>query len=155
MDLRVYVFLLVWKESACNAGDLGSIPGLGRSSGKGKATHSSILAWRIPWIVKSMGLQRVRHNWVAFTFIFHFSLENHQLYHLNYYLYLLFFFCDFNYIYPVPHHFNLLCVLMYILCILSLYLSILYLMQTFLSQVGQTLRFFKLYGKVFFPSIWL
>jgi len=29
---------------------------------KGKATHSSILAWRIPWTVQSMGLQRVRHN---------------------------------------------------------------------------------------------
>ena len=27
---------LVGKESACNAGDLGSIPGLGRSPGKGK-----------------------------------------------------------------------------------------------------------------------
>ena len=27
---------------------------------KGKATHSSILAWRIPWIVQPMGLQRVR-----------------------------------------------------------------------------------------------
>ena len=26
---------------------------------KGKATHSSILAWRIPWIVLSMGSQRV------------------------------------------------------------------------------------------------
>ena len=26
----------VGKESACNAGDLGSIPGLGRSSGRGK-----------------------------------------------------------------------------------------------------------------------
>ena len=81
----------VGKESACNAGDPGSIPGLGRSPGeeigyplqyscaslvaqlvknlpamqetwfqslgwkdsleKGKATHSSILAWRIPWAV--------------------------------------------------------------------------------------------------------
>ena len=72
------------KESACNAGDPGSIPGSGRSAGegigyplqsswaslvaqlvknlpamqedpleKGKATHSSILAWR---------LQRVGHN---------------------------------------------------------------------------------------------
>ena len=81
----------VAKESACNAGDPGSIPGSGRSSGegigyplqyswgslvaqlvqnspampetwvrslgwedpleKGKATHSSILAWRIPWTV--------------------------------------------------------------------------------------------------------
>ena len=78
----------VGKESVCGAGDLGSIPGLGRSTGegtgslleyswaslvaqlgknpptmpetwvlsqgwedpleKGKATHSSLLAWRIP-----------------------------------------------------------------------------------------------------------
>ena len=30
------------KESACNAGDLGSIPGLERSLEKGMATHSSI-----------------------------------------------------------------------------------------------------------------
>ena len=29
---------------------------------KRKAAHSSILAWRIPWTVHSMGLQRVRHN---------------------------------------------------------------------------------------------
>ena len=29
---------------------------------KGKATHSNILAWRIPWPVQSMGLQRVRHD---------------------------------------------------------------------------------------------
>ena len=82
---------LAGQESTCNAGDPGSIPGLGRSTGegidyplqyswtslvaqlvnnmptmweawvqslgwedsleKGKATHSSILAWRIPWTV--------------------------------------------------------------------------------------------------------
>ena len=36
------------KESACNAGDLGSIPGSGRSPEKGMATHSSILVWEIP-----------------------------------------------------------------------------------------------------------
>ena len=29
---------------------------------KGKATHSSFLAWRIPWTLSSMGSQRVRHN---------------------------------------------------------------------------------------------
>jgi len=29
---------------------------------KGKATHSSILAWKIPWTVQSMGLQRVGHD---------------------------------------------------------------------------------------------
>ena len=56
------------KESACNAGDLDSIPGLGRSPGeKGMATHSSILAWRIPWTeesggLESTGLQRVKHD---------------------------------------------------------------------------------------------
>ena len=33
------------KESACNVGDLGLIPWLGRSPGEG------ILAWRIPWTV--------------------------------------------------------------------------------------------------------
>ena len=34
---------------------------------KGKATHSSILAWTIPWTLQSMGSQRVRHNWATFT----------------------------------------------------------------------------------------
>ena len=38
----------VGKESAYNAGDLGLIPGLGRSPGEVN-THSSIPAWRIPW----------------------------------------------------------------------------------------------------------
>ena len=44
------------------------IPGSGRSLlEEGMATHSSILAWRIPWIeepsgLQSMGLQRVRHD---------------------------------------------------------------------------------------------
>ena len=37
------------KEPACNAGDPGSMPGLGRFLEKGMGTHSSILAWRIPW----------------------------------------------------------------------------------------------------------
>ena len=98
------------KESACNAGDPGSIPGSGRSAGegigypgqccwaslvaqlvknppaaqtwvrslsweypleKGKATHPSILAWRIPWTeepggLQSMGLQsRTRLKWLS------------------------------------------------------------------------------------------
>ena len=35
---------------------------------KGKATHSSILAWRIPWTVQSIGSQRVGHNF-PFTII--------------------------------------------------------------------------------------
>ena len=44
------------KESACNMGDLSSIPGLGRSPGEGNS-HSSILAWEIPWTEESGGLQ--------------------------------------------------------------------------------------------------
>ena len=34
---------------------------------KGKATYSSILAWRIPWTVYPWGC-RVRHDWATFTF---------------------------------------------------------------------------------------
>ena len=45
------------KESACNAGDPGSIPESGRSlEEEGMATHSSVLAWRIPWTEESGGL---------------------------------------------------------------------------------------------------
>ena len=46
-------------ESACNAGDPGSIPGLGRSPGEvnGMTSHSSILAWRIQWTEEPGGLQ--------------------------------------------------------------------------------------------------
>ena len=39
---------LAGKESACNVGDLGLIPGLGRSPGEREATHCSILAYS-PW----------------------------------------------------------------------------------------------------------
>ena len=51
------------KESACSEGDLG----LRRSLEKEMATHSSIFAWRNPWIEEPGGLpskrsQRVRHN---------------------------------------------------------------------------------------------
>ena len=65
-------------ESACSAGDMGLIPGLGRSSREEMAIHSSILAWRIPWTeepgeLQSMGLQRVRHNLVTNTFTFNIS----------------------------------------------------------------------------------
>ena len=60
----------VGKESACNVGDTGSIPGSGRSPGGGMATHCSILAWKIPWTVESGGLQskwsqRIRHDWAT------------------------------------------------------------------------------------------
>ena len=45
------------KESACNAVDLGSIPGSGRSPAEGMATgYSSILAWIILWTEEPGGL---------------------------------------------------------------------------------------------------
>jgi len=49
------------------AGDLESIPGMGRSPGEGMTTHSNILAWRIPWAEEPGGLQfmrwqKVRHD---------------------------------------------------------------------------------------------
>ena len=50
------------KDSASSAGDLGSIPGLGRSPGEGKGSHSSILAWRVPWTVHG-----VAKSWTRLT----------------------------------------------------------------------------------------
>ena len=55
------------KASAWNVGDPGSIPGWEDPLEKEMATHSSILAWRIPWRegpgrLQSMGSQRVRHD---------------------------------------------------------------------------------------------
>ena len=45
------------KESAYNAGNLGLLPGSGRFPlEKGMVTHSSILAWRIPWTEEPGGL---------------------------------------------------------------------------------------------------
>ena len=56
------------KEAPANTGDPGSIPGAGRSSGEGMVTHSSILAWEIPWTeepggLQSMGVARGLHTW--------------------------------------------------------------------------------------------
>ena len=63
--LQKYLQLPWWlRESTCIAGDLGSENPLE----KGAATHSSILAWRIPWTEEhATGSQRVRHSWVPFT----------------------------------------------------------------------------------------
>ena len=56
--------------SACNAGDQGSIPGLGRSPGEGNGYPLCTLAWKIPWTeepakLQSMGLQRVGCDWAT------------------------------------------------------------------------------------------
>ena len=53
---------LVVKELPANAGDTrdsGSVPGLGRSLDKERATHSSILAWEIPWTKEPGGPQSI------------------------------------------------------------------------------------------------
>ena len=55
------------KASACNAGDLGSIPGLGRSPGAGNGNPLLYSCLENPvdggaWEVQSMGSQRVRRN---------------------------------------------------------------------------------------------
>ena len=50
-----------------NAGDTGSIPGLGRSPGEGNGNPIRVLAWEIPWTeepgeLQSMGSQRIGHD---------------------------------------------------------------------------------------------
>ena len=53
----------VGKESACNAGDLGLIPGLGRSPGEGNSRQENSMdrgAWQV--VKRSMGLQRAGHD---------------------------------------------------------------------------------------------
>ena len=56
------------KESACNAGDMGLIPGLGRYPGGGYGNPLQDSCWeKTQWTKKSgrlrsMGLQRVKHD---------------------------------------------------------------------------------------------
>ena len=57
----------VVKNPPASAGESGSIPGLERSPWEGMATHSNILAWKIPWTEEPRGatvhgLQRVGLN---------------------------------------------------------------------------------------------
>ena len=47
------------KESAYNAGDLGSIPGLGRSPEEGNGNLLQYLAWEISWTEEPGKLQNM------------------------------------------------------------------------------------------------
>ena len=50
------------KKLPVNAGDIideGLVTGSRRSPGKGDGTHSSILAWRVPWTEEPGGLQSI------------------------------------------------------------------------------------------------
>ena len=49
----------VGKQTACNAGDPGLIPGWEDPLEKGKATHSGNWAWKIPWTVWSTGCKEL------------------------------------------------------------------------------------------------
>ena len=96
---NIFTFGFPWwlnaEEPTCNAGDMrdtGLIPGSERSLGEGVATHTSILAWRIPWTeepgrLQSMESQRVRHDWAINThFCYLFLLINfkpHQFHFLQ------------------------------------------------------------------------
>ena len=57
------------KESTCSVGDLGLIPGLEDSLEEGMATHSSILAWRIPmdWGACHAVVHEVARSWIQLS----------------------------------------------------------------------------------------
>ena len=60
--MRASQLELVAKNPPANSADIRDeslIPELGRSSGGGKATHSNILAWKVPWIENIGGLQSI------------------------------------------------------------------------------------------------
>ena len=75
------------KESACHAGDPGSIPGLERPPGKKVATHSSVLAWRIPWREEpkwsAVHGVRVRHNCGTSTHTNTYVVRSLSLFHFT------------------------------------------------------------------------
>ena len=48
------------RESASNAGDPGSTPGLGKSPGEGNGNPLQYFAWEIPWTEEPGGLQSMR-----------------------------------------------------------------------------------------------
>ena len=61
---------LVGKESACNTGDLGSIPGLGRSPGEGTGNPLQDSCLENPmdrgaWWATVHGVTRVGHDWAT------------------------------------------------------------------------------------------
>ena len=68
MEERGFPGSSVGKESACNAGDSYSIPGLGRFPGEGNSYPLQHSGLENSMDCLSMGLQIVRHDWVTFTF---------------------------------------------------------------------------------------
>ena len=58
------------KESACNAGDLGLIPGLERSPGEGKGYPLQYSGLENSMDYIAHGVQRAGHDWATFTLNF-------------------------------------------------------------------------------------
>ena len=72
MTFRASLVAQMVKASACNAGDLGSIPGLGRSPGEGNGNPLQYSCWEIPWTeepgrLQSMGSHRVGYDSLDLT----------------------------------------------------------------------------------------
>ena len=57
------------KNQPTSAGDLALIPGLGDPLEKEMATHSSILAWEIPWTEEPGGLQPIRSQRIRYNLV--------------------------------------------------------------------------------------
>ena len=53
------------KNQPVNAGDVGSIPGQEDPLEEEMATHSSILAWEIPWTEEPEGIQSMGSQGVS------------------------------------------------------------------------------------------
>ena len=69
---------LVGKESTCNAGDIGLIPGLGRSPREGKGYPLQYPGLKNSWTVQSMGSQsQIRLSDFHFHFHFRHSADAH------------------------------------------------------------------------------
>ena len=60
------------KASAYNAGDLGSIPGWGRSPGEGNGNPLQYFAWKIPWVEELIGYSPWGHKESDMTELLHF-----------------------------------------------------------------------------------
>ena len=65
------------KASAYNVGDLGSIPGLGRSSGEGNGNPLQYCCWKIPWTANLVGYSPwgLKESDTTATSLFHFHQE--------------------------------------------------------------------------------
>ena len=73
----------VGKESACNTGDWGSIPGLGNPLEKGMATHSNTLAWGIPWTVHGVAKSQTQLSDFHFLSHVNYSIKQQNMHWLG------------------------------------------------------------------------